>query len=105
MSQLGTPSTIDLVPSRYAVQVGDIDVLVISDGVIPIAAETMATNVDPSALLTWLDDMFLPSDVLDWPLNVVVVRSGTQTILVDAGLGTEFAWSDPSRAGRLAPRR
>jgi glyoxylase-like metal-dependent hydrolase (beta-lactamase superfamily II) len=104
MSQLGTPSTMDLVPSRYAVRVGDIDVLVISDGVIPIAAETMATNVDPSALQSWLDDMFLPSDVLDWPLNVVVVRSGTQTILVDAGLGTEFAWSDPSRAGRLAPR-
>ena len=104
ISQLGTSSTAELVPSRYAVQVGDIDVLVISDGIVPIAAETMATNVDPTVLNAWLDDMFLPSDLLDWPLNVVVVRSGTQTILVDAGLGTEFSWSDPSRAGRLAPR-
>jgi glyoxylase-like metal-dependent hydrolase (beta-lactamase superfamily II) len=104
ISQSDSPGAVDLVPSRYAVPVGDIDVLVISDGVIPIAAETMATNADPSALQTWLDGMFLPSDLLDWPLNVVVVRSGTQTILVDAGLGTEFAWSDPSRAGMLAPR-
>ena len=63
----------------------------ISDGVIPIAAETMATNADPSTLQTWLDDMFLPPDVLDWPLNVVVVRSGRRTILVDSGLGLEFA--------------
>lgn len=104
ISQLGTPSTAELVPSRYAVQVGDIDVLVISDGIVPIAAETMATNADPTVLNAWLDDMFLPSDVLDWPLNVVVVRSGAKTILVDAGLGTEFAWSDPSRAGLLALR-
>lgn len=104
IAQLGASGTADLVPSRYAVQVGDIDVLVISDGVVPIAAETMATNADPSALRAWLDDTFLPPDVLDWPLNVVVVRSGTQTILIDAGLGMEFSFSDPSRAGMLALR-
>jgi hypothetical protein len=28
--------------------------------------------------------MFLPPDV--WPLNVVVVRGGDRTILIDAGL-------------------
>ena len=38
----------ELVPSRYALQVGDIDVLMVSDGVITPPAETMATNVDPS---------------------------------------------------------
>lgn len=103
-TQAGTASLDDLVPSRYAVPVGDIDVLVISDGVVPIAAETMATNADPADLRTWLDDMFLPSDVLDWPLNVVVVRSGSQTILIDAGLGKEFAFAEPSRAGLLAER-
>jgi glyoxylase-like metal-dependent hydrolase (beta-lactamase superfamily II) len=46
--------------------------------------------------------MFLPPDVLEWPLNVVVVRSGGQTILIDAGLGVEFP--DFPRAGRLALR-
>ncbi|MGE8640557.1 MAG: MBL fold metallo-hydrolase, partial [Achromobacter sp.] len=38
---------IDLVPSRYAVQVGEIDALVVSDGVLPLPTSTMATNADP----------------------------------------------------------
>ncbi|MCU1365118.1 MAG: metal-dependent hydrolase, beta-lactamase superfamily [Ilumatobacteraceae bacterium] len=80
----------ELVPSRYAVQVGDIEVLVICDGVLPITATTLATNADATEFGRWLDDRFLPPDVLDWPLNVVVVRSGGRTILVDAGLGVEF---------------
>jgi glyoxylase-like metal-dependent hydrolase (beta-lactamase superfamily II) len=92
----------ELVPSRYAVQVGEIDVLVISDGVLPITAQTLATNVDPADLGGWLHDNFLPPDVLDWPLNVVVVRSGDRTILVDAGLGLEFP--DFPRAGQTAMR-
>ena len=92
----------ELVPSRYALRVGDIDVLVISDGVLPIAAKTIATNADSADLASWLDDMFLPPDVLEWPLNVVVVRSGAQTILIDAGLGVEFP--DFPRAGQLALR-
>jgi hypothetical protein len=100
--QLGSHGTDELVPSRYALQVGDIDVLVISDGVLPIPAATMATNADSADLATWLDDMFLPPDVLDWPLNVVVVRSGGRTILVDAGLGEEFP--DFPRTGQLAVR-
>lgn len=65
-----------MVPSRYALQVGEIDVLVISDGVLPIPAPVIAHNVAPAVREAWLDEMFLPRDVLEWPLNVVVVRSG-----------------------------
>ena len=46
--------------------------------------------------------MFQPPDVLDWALNVVVVRSGGRTILIDAGLGMEYP--DLPRAGLLAQR-
>ncbi|MCZ0727003.1 MBL fold metallo-hydrolase [Mycolicibacterium iranicum] len=92
----------ELVPSRYAVQVGDIEVLVISDGVLPITAKTMATNADTADFGNWLEDRFLPKDVLDWPLNVIVVRSGRRTILVDAGLGVEFP--DFPRAGQTVNR-
>lgn len=101
-SSLGSTGLDELVPSRYAVQVGDIEVLVISDGVLPITARTMATNADPTEYGNWLDDMFLPKDVLDWPLNVVVVRSGGRTILVDAGLGVEFP--DFPKAGQTVHR-
>jgi glyoxylase-like metal-dependent hydrolase (beta-lactamase superfamily II) len=102
ISHLGRQGLDELVPSRYALQVGDIDVLVISDGVLPITAVTLATNAESADLAGWLDDMFLPPEVLDWPLNVVVVRSGGRTILIDAGLGIEFP--DFPRAGQLAPR-
>ena len=45
--------------------------------------------------------MFLPPDVLEWALNVVVVRSGGRTILIDAGMGMEFPLP---RAGQLVHR-
>ena len=63
---------------------------------------TMATNADTADFGNWLEDRFLPKDVLDWPLNVIVVRSGRRTILVDAGLGVEFP--DFPRAGQTVNR-
>ncbi|WP_454790255.1 MBL fold metallo-hydrolase [Mycolicibacterium lutetiense] len=101
IARAGSPVD-ELVPSRYAVQVGDIEVLVISDGVLPITASTLATNAAPADLAGWLGDNFLPPEVVDWPLNIVVVRSGDQTILVDAGLGLEFP--DFPRAGQTVQR-
>ena len=76
-----------MVPSRYALKVGDIDVLVVSDGVLPLPTAMLAHNVDPAVRAAWLKDMFLPPDAIDWALNVVAVRRGGQTILVDAGMG------------------
>lgn len=99
----GIPALDEPVPSRYALQVGDIDVLVISDGILPISAHVLAHNVAPEVLDSWLEEQFLPQQVAEWPLNVLVVRSGEQTILVDAGLGM-----DPDlkleKAGRLVQR-
>ncbi len=92
----------ELVPSRYALKVGEIDLLVVSDGVLPIGAITMTTNVEPAVRSAWQSDMFLP-DTFDWPLNAVVVRSGDQTMLVDAGLGADPDLRLP-QAGRLAQR-
>ncbi|WP_434419944.1 MBL fold metallo-hydrolase [Nannocystis pusilla] len=92
----------ELVPSRYALQVGEIDVLVVSDGVLPLPTATMATNVDPADLSAWLDRMYMPQDAFDWPLNVMVARSGEQIILVDAGLGGQYAGFP--RAGQFPQR-
>ena len=99
-SQPGRPGTDELVPSRYALRVGEIDVLVISDGVFRLPAATLASNADPADLAAWLKDMFLP-DAYTWALNVVVVRSGGRTILIDSGVGSEF----PSRPGRSLATR
>jgi glyoxylase-like metal-dependent hydrolase (beta-lactamase superfamily II) len=91
-----------MVPSRYAVRIGEIDVLVISDGVLALPATTMSTNAAPSERVSWLNDMFLSPEGFDWPLNVMVARSGGQTILIDAGLGLEYP--DFPRAGQFPQR-
>ena len=96
------PAPDELVPSRYAVRVGDIDVLVISDGILTPPAESMATNAEPEVRDAWLDDRFLSKVAFDWALNAVVVRSGDQTILIDSGLGEEYP--DFPRAGQFVHR-
>lgn len=93
----------ELVPSRYAMKIGEIDVMVISDGVLPLPNAMLAHNAEPAARTAWLGQMFLPKDSSDWPLNVVVVKSGRQTILVDAGLGLDPDLHLP-RAGQLVQR-
>jgi glyoxylase-like metal-dependent hydrolase (beta-lactamase superfamily II) len=101
--KLESPVLDELVPSRYALRLGEIDVLVISDGMLPIPAATMAHNVEPAVRTAWLEDMFLSPEMLAWPLNVVLVRSGGQTILIDAGLGADPDLNLP-QAGLLAHR-
>ena len=98
----GLDATQELVPSRYALRIGDIEALVVSDGVLPLPTLTLATNADPAELKDWLEQMFMPSDEYDWPLNVMVARSGNQTILIDAGLGGQF--SGFPRAGQFPQR-
>src|SRR5918995_5636843 len=90
------------VPSRYALRVGEIDVLVVSDGVLSLPGAMLGHNVDPAVRAAWLEDMFLPPDVLEWALNAVVVRSGGRTILIDAGIGGGVP--DLPRAGQWAQR-
>ena len=102
-SHPGRPGPDELVPSRYALRVGEIDVLVVSDGVLSLPGAMLGHNVDPAVRAAWLEDMFLPPDVLEWALNAVVVRSGGRTVLIDAGIGVDPGLNLP-RAGRLVQR-
>jgi glyoxylase-like metal-dependent hydrolase (beta-lactamase superfamily II) len=62
----------------------------------------MSTNADPADRAAWFKDMYLGPDAFDWALNVLVVRSGAQVILVDAGLGGQFPGFP--RAGQFPKR-
>src|SRR5262245_42066852 len=86
-SQAFRPRHDELVPSRYALKVGDIDVLVISDGVLHLPTRVLVATADPAARQAVIDQLMLPPEMLDWPLNVVVARSGGRTLLVDTGAG------------------
>src|SRR5262245_44805345 len=103
LDKTSRPGPDELVPSRYALKVGAIDVLVVSDGVLTLPGAMLGHNVDPAVRAAWLEDMFLPPDVLEWALNAVVVRSGDRTILVDAGIGMDPGLNLP-RTGRLIQR-
>lgn len=102
-SHPGGPGPDELVPSRYALKVGEIDVLVVSDGVLSLPGAMLGHNADPATRAAWLEDMFLPPEMLEWALNAVVVRSGGRTILIDAGIGADPGLNLP-RAGRLVQR-
>ena len=102
-SHPGRPGRDELVPSRYALKVGEIEVMVVSDGVLSLPGAMLGHNVDAAVRGAWLEDNFLPPDVLEWALNVVVVRSGDRTILIDAGLGADPDLNLP-RAGQLIQR-
>ncbi|MCS3763202.1 MBL fold metallo-hydrolase [Bradyrhizobium centrosematis] len=91
----------ELVPSRYALRIGEIDVMVVSDGVLTLPGAMLAHNAAPAIRAAWLKDNFLPPGAFDWALNVVVVRSGGRTILIDAGMGAEIPLP---RAGQLIHR-
>jgi glyoxylase-like metal-dependent hydrolase (beta-lactamase superfamily II) len=99
----GRPRLEELVPSRYALKVGAIDVLVVSDGVLSLPGKMLGHNADAAVRAAWLEDMFLPPDVLEWALNQVVVRSGGRTILIDSGIGGDPGLNLP-RAGKLVRR-
>src|SRR5260370_9576056 len=64
-SHPGRPVLDELVPSRYALKVGEIDVLVVSDGVLSLPGAMLGHNVDPAVRAAWLEDMFLQPDVLE----------------------------------------
>ena len=102
-SHPGRPGLDELVPSRYALKVGAIDVMVVSDGVLSLPGAMLGHNADAAVRTAWLEDNFQGPDVLQWALNVVVVRGGGKTILIDAGLGADPDLNLP-RAGRLVQR-
>jgi glyoxylase-like metal-dependent hydrolase (beta-lactamase superfamily II) len=102
-SHPGRPGLDEPVPSRYALKVGEIDVMVVSDGVLSLPGTMLGHNADPAARSAWLEDKFLPPDNLEWALNAVVVRSGGRTLLIDAGIGVDPGLNLP-RAGRLVQR-
>ncbi|MGE0745003.1 MAG: MBL fold metallo-hydrolase [Rhodospirillales bacterium] len=96
------PRPDELVPSRYALRVGDIDVMVVSDGVLSLPSAMLAHNADPVVRTSWMNSMFLSPEAFDWALNVVVVRSDGRTILIDSGMGEAFPGLP--RSGQLAHR-
>jgi hypothetical protein len=52
-SRPGRPGLDELVPSRYALRVGEIDVMVVSDGVLSLPGAMLGHNADPAVRAAW----------------------------------------------------
>lgn len=102
LTGFGKESSGELVPSRYAVRVGNVDVVMISDGILPLPTSTLSTNVSEADRNAWFDGRFLQRDMFDWALNIALVRSGDRLILIDSGVGDGFEYF--TRAGRTVMR-
>ena len=55
----------ELVPSRYALQIGEIEVLVISDGVLPLPTSTMSSTVEKTQAAAAISLRARPSAISD----------------------------------------
>ena len=87
-------------PAVYRFGVGDFEATVISDGFLLAPAPlqpTWAPQAKPEELDAVLRDAFLPTDRLEVAINVLLVRTGRETVLVDTGGGTLLG----PMAGRL----
>ncbi|CAG9186266.1 MBL fold metallo-hydrolase [Cupriavidus pampae] len=102
LAAFGKEGSGELVSSRYGVRIGDVDVVLISDGVLPLPTSTMSTNVSEADRNEWFDGRFLQRDMFDWALNIALVRSGERLILIDSGVGDGFEYF--TRAGQSMMR-
>jgi hypothetical protein len=59
-------NTDELVPSRYALRVGEIDVLVVSDGVLSLPGAMLGHNADPGAVPILPNCLFKRQPNLSW---------------------------------------
>ena len=66
----GRPDS-ELVPSRYALRVGEIDVMVVSDGVLSLPGAMLGHNVDPAVRAAWLEEGIDLASVTDVVLTHV----------------------------------
>jgi glyoxylase-like metal-dependent hydrolase (beta-lactamase superfamily II) len=70
---------------------------VFSDGYLTLPVEFLAPEAPPAELKAALQAVGLPTDAVQSPVNVTLVKSGDNLILIDAGSGTTFMDS----AGKL----
>ena len=79
-------------------KIGDIELTVLSDGYFPQPAQGMAPEIDAAQRNAALAAAGHTTDSIRRPLNVTLLRTPSEQILIDVGSGTRFI----PTAGRLA---
>jgi glyoxylase-like metal-dependent hydrolase (beta-lactamase superfamily II) len=82
-------------PSSHTFKFGEFEITVFSDGQLTIPTRFLASNVSEGDIKTWLG---ITAAMVTPPTNVTLVRTPSETILIDAGAGPHFM----PGAGKLA---
>lgn len=84
-------------PGFYRLRLGAFLVTMVSDGQLSLPAPTLAANVPEATLRSYLKSIRQAADTQRAHLNLTLIDTGEQVILIDAGAGPDFQDS----AGRI----
>jgi glyoxylase-like metal-dependent hydrolase (beta-lactamase superfamily II) len=73
-------------PGYYRMRLGHFEITALSDGSSPLPMKQLLTNIQPEALDSALRDSFL-DDSVETSINGFLVNTGSQLVLIDAGVG------------------
>lgn len=87
-------------PGHYRFRVGDFDAVVLNDGqfAMPLAQSPFGVGESADDVIDVLDQNFWPTDQVRISINVLLIRTKTDLVLVDAGCGSGFG----DAGGRVA---
>lgn len=77
-------------PGYFRLGLGDYLVTMVSDGQLSLTAPMLAANVPEAKLRSYLKSIRQGADMQRGHLNLTLIDTGEQVILVDAGAGPEF---------------
>ncbi len=84
-------------PSIYQFELGNFEIAALSDGTVPQDLYTLLTNTNPGKIDSLLHRSFLTNPV-ETSINVFLINTGDNRVLVDTGAGELFG---PKLGGRL----
>ncbi len=88
----GTPGQGTAVKGFHQFKLGDLDLVIVSDGSLSLGPVQpfYAPGVAPGLVKKALEDSFRPTDAIALGINILVVKKGQTTILIDTGTGPGF---------------
>ena len=99
----GPPSLAGTQPGFYRFRIGDFEALALNDGGFGGPLDQSPWPSAPrEALAATLTAAFLPADRFALPFNVLLVRMGSELVLIDSGAGTVFGPAGGRLPARLA---
>lgn len=98
------PSLAGNQPGFYRFSVGSVEALALNDGgfATPLAESPFGVGEPREKLAEALRDALVPTDLVRLPFNVLLVRLGSELVLIDTGCGTVFGPAGGKLVSQLA---